>query len=81
MVQTRVQTRAQASAGSLALLVLDEPTSAQDLAHRQRVADRLLVAQYQHGTALLIASHDPGLVRLLGCTTLPLVPVGAAPKG
>ena len=80
-VQTRVQTRAQASAGSLALLVLDEPTSAQDLAHRQRVADRLLVAQYQHGTALLIASHDPGLVRLLGCTTLPLFPVGAAPKG
>jgi hypothetical protein len=40
-----------------------------------------LKAQHQHGAALLIASHDPGLVGLLGCTTLPVIPVGAVPKG
>jgi energy-coupling factor transporter ATP-binding protein EcfA2 len=60
-------------------LVLDEPTSAQDLGHRQRVVDRLLLAQRQQGTALLVATHDPELVAALGGPTLPLVPAGPAP--
>ncbi len=81
LAQALVQARVQARAGNPSLLVLDEPTSAQDLDHRQRVADRLLKAQHQHGAALLIASHDPGLVGLLGCTTLPVIPAGAVPKG
>lgn len=70
---------AQALACEPALLVLDEPTSAQDLGHRQRVVDRLLLAQRQQGTALLVATHDPELVTALGGPTLPLVPAGPAP--
>ncbi len=70
---------AQALACEPALLVLDEPTSAQDLGHRQRVVDRLLLAQRQQGTALLVATHDPELVAALGGATLPLVPAGPAP--
>ena len=69
---------AQALASQPALLVLDEPTSAQDLDHRQRVIDRLLLAQHQHGTALLVATHDAELVAALGGPTLPLLPPGQA---
>jgi energy-coupling factor transporter ATP-binding protein EcfA2 len=69
---------AQAMASQPALLVLDEPTSAQDLDHRQRVIDRLLLAQHQHGTALLVATHDAELVAALGGPTLPLLPPGQA---
>jgi peptide/nickel transport system ATP-binding protein len=70
---------AQALACEPALLVLDEPTSAQDLGHRQRVVDRLLLAQRQQGTALLVATHDAELVAALGGPTLPLLPAGPTP--
>ena len=69
---------AQALAGEPALLVLDEPTSAQDSGHRQLAVERLVRAQREHGTALLMATHDIELVAALGCPTLPLLTVGAA---
>ena len=69
---------AQALAGEPALLVLDEPTSAQDSGHRQLAVERLVRAQREYGTALLMATHDVELVAALGCPTLPLLTVGAA---
>jgi energy-coupling factor transporter ATP-binding protein EcfA2 len=71
--------RPRTTGGQPALLVLDEPTSAQDLHHRQLVVDRLRWVQQQHGTALLVATHDANLIAGLGAPTLPLHPAGLSP--
>jgi peptide/nickel transport system ATP-binding protein len=61
---------AQALAVRPALLVCDEPTSAQDAQHRQYVVASLRRAQLEHGTAVLLATHDFALVEALGATVV-----------
>jgi ABC-2 type transport system ATP-binding protein len=53
------------------LLLLDEPEQRLDTAGRRWLADRL-VAEKAAGHAVLLASHDPGLVAAVADDTLPL---------
>lgn len=71
---------AEALAVRPALLVCDEPTSAQDDRNRQRVVSCLRRAQVEYGAAVLLATHDLALVEALGAT---VVTVGACsePRG
>ncbi len=61
---------AQALAVRPALLVCDEPTSAQDARHKQYVVASLRRAQLENGTAVLLATHDFALVEALGATVV-----------
>jgi ABC-type glutathione transport system ATPase component len=70
----------QKLSGEPVLLVLDEPTSAQDRGHRHLVIDRLRRAQLQHGAALLVATHDPDLMSALGGQRVPLLSAGTPAK-
>jgi peptide/nickel transport system ATP-binding protein len=79
LAQALAHTLPQVLARQPALLVLDEPTGAQDRDHRQLIIDRLAVAQHQHGAALLVATHDVELVAALGGQTLPLLPADHTP--
>jgi peptide/nickel transport system ATP-binding protein len=45
-----------------ALLIADEPTSALDVTIQAQILDLLLALQKDHGMALLIITHDPGVV-------------------
>ena len=47
------------------VLLLDEPLTAVDPAMRGRIADRLAAETGEHGTAVLLVSHDIELVRRL----------------
>lgn len=54
---------AMALMGSPALVVADEPTAALDSLTRVQVADLLTAAVRERGAALLLVSHDLGMVR------------------
>ena len=54
-----------------ALLVADEPTSAQDAGHRSLLVQRLLEARKNHGMAVLLATHDFALTAALEAEVLP----------
>ena len=54
---------AMALMGEPALVVADEPTAALDSVTAAQVADLLARAAAEHGAALLLISHDLGLVR------------------
>ncbi len=45
-----------------ALLIADEPTSALDVTIQAQILDLLLSLQKEHGMALVIITHDPGVV-------------------
>ncbi len=54
---------ARALIGTPELVICDEPTSAIDVAHRERFMQLLLAQVAQSGAALLFVSHDPALER------------------
>lgn len=60
-----------------ALVVCDEPTSAQDAAHRALVIRRLLDARDRQGCAVLLATHDLELAQALDAPRLRVGPSGA----
>lgn len=62
----------QALAVEPALLVCDEPTSAQDSWHRELVVRCLLRAQNAQGVAVLLATHDLEMAETLGATCVRL---------
>ena len=59
------------------LLLLDEPTAALDRAGRVGIGR--LLADLPASTALVVASHDRGFLRSLGCRILVLGPEGLTP--
>jgi peptide/nickel transport system ATP-binding protein len=53
---------ALALAGEPSLLVADEPTTALDVTIQAQICELLLELQREHGLALLLITHDVGLV-------------------
>jgi putative phosphonate transport system ATP-binding protein len=68
-MQQRVQI-AKALANGPSLLLLDEMTSGLDVSVQAGVLDLVREIQHASGIAMLVVSHDPGVVRLLAERTL-----------
>lgn len=70
-MQQRVQI-AKALAPGPALLFLDEVTTGLDVSVQARLLDLILEIQHELGTAMIVVSHDLGVIRLLAQRTLVL---------
>jgi len=68
-MQQRVQI-AKALATSPPLLFLDEVTTGLDLSVQARILDMILELQHELGTAMIIVTHDLGVIRLLAGRTI-----------
>jgi len=53
---------ARALAGQPTLILADEPTGALDSVASRRIWDLLVAVRYNHGTTIIVASHDERLV-------------------
>jgi putative phosphonate transport system ATP-binding protein len=68
-MQQRVQI-AKALATRPPLLYLDEVTTGLDLSVQARILDLILEIQHELGTAMIVVTHDLGVIRLLASRTL-----------
>lgn len=68
---------ASAFARPRSLLILDEPEQRLDLAMRRTLAE-LLVEEREQGGAVIIACHDPGMIRSVGTSALLILDDGSA---
>jgi putative phosphonate transport system ATP-binding protein len=68
-MQQRVQI-AKALATNPPLLLLDEVTTGLDLSVQAAILDLILEIQQQQNTAMIVVTHDLGVIRLLACRTL-----------
>lgn len=68
-MQQRVQI-AKAIATRPPLLLLDEVTTGLDLSVQAAILDLILEIQQEHGTAMVVVTHDLGVIRLLAGRTL-----------
>ncbi len=68
-MQQRVQI-AKALATQPALLFLDEVTTGLDLSVQARILDLILEIQQELGTAMVVVTHDLGVIRLLAGRTM-----------
>jgi energy-coupling factor transport system ATP-binding protein len=59
------------------VILLDEPTAALDAAGRRAVHAQ--IDRLDHGTTLIVASHDLGFLRACGCDVRELSPEGLVP--